>query len=365
MTDNEPQPEGETREWSSLQPEANIWYADELYRHRRRVVTIALPGLVGALATMAAVLPLPDVSGWLRAFLYSGGPQIIALSSFVLCSFGAVMMYLQTGFRAPRRPSEDAAPLATMAESEEFADFGRNVVGRIEALETAMQAASHSGEIDDELVQRVIERIDGQATEQYLEEIRLAVRTEESRGRRTEAIRRLETTVKRLSAERDALTRRGNFNLGVGSFVAVGGMGMLLYFLVAVTSSAQAETNGWEFVKQFLPQLSLVTIVEVFAYFFLRLYSRSLTEIKYFQNEISNFEAKLASVGMAVETRDEGLVGHIVRELARTERNHILKKGETTVTTGQSNADEAAGLTIAKALSRTLRSDRSKDVQPS
>ena len=211
------------------------------------------------------------------------------------------------------------------------------------------------------MVQRVRDRIDGKATEQYLEEIRLAVRAEESQGRRAEASGRLESTIERLSEELDALTRRGNFNLAAGSFVAVGGMGVLGYFVVAMTSGAQPDPNGWEFVRRFLPQLSLVTIVEVFAYFFLRLYSRSLTEIKYFQNEISNFEAKLASLGIALETDDGELVGHIVRELARTERNHILRKGETTVAADQWKTDEAADLTLAKALSSALRSDRSRE----
>ena len=317
-----------TQEWPSPNPEAGNWYDDELRKHRRGVAWIAGSGLVGLLATMAMVLPFPEYS-FLELAFSSGILQIIALSSLAGCSFGAVMMYLQTGFRAPRRPSEDAALQAARAESEEFDNFRREMVGRVESLEAA--SALPFAEIDEELVQRVRERIDEKATEEYLEGLRLAVRAEESQRRRTEARSRLETTIERLRKERDALTRRGNLNLAAGSFVAIGGMGMLAYFLVATTSSTLPDANGWDFVRRFLPQLSLVTIVEVFAYFFLRLYSRSLTEIKYFQNEISNVEAKLASLGTALETGDRELVGDVVRELARTERNHILKKGETAV----------------------------------
>lgn len=359
MEENGRQREGGTRERSSRQPGARTQYEHDMLRHRRRVALIAVPGLVGVLATLAWVFPRPEIGFWFDVF-WSYLP-IVALSSFVLCGFGAVMMYLQTGFRVPRRLSDDADPPTAMTETDEFDQFRRDVVGRIEVLETGERAVWPSGEVDDELVQRVRERIDGKATEQYLEEIRLAVRAEESQGRLGEARGRLETTIERLSEERDALTRRGNFNLGVGSFVAVGGMAMLGYFIVATTSLDQPDANGWEFVKRFLPQLSLVTMVEVFAYFFLRLYSRSLTEIKYFQNEISNVEARLASLGTALETGEADLVGDIVRELARTERNHILKKGEATVTADQRRNDEAAGFALAKVLSSTLRPDRSKD----
>ena len=136
---------------------------------------------------------------------------------------------------------------------------------------------------------------------------------------------------------------------------------LLGYFVIAMTSGVQPDPNGWDFIRRFVPQLSLVTIVEVFAYFFLRLYSHSLTEIKYFQNEISNFEAKLTSLWTAIETDNQEVVGDIVRELARTERNHILKKGETTVAADQRKSDEAAGLAVADALTAMLRTDRNRE----
>ena len=360
METDEQQTVGVPRERPSREEEDRLRYEAALHRHRRRVVSIVVPGLVAVLVALAAEFVVSGLGYESDLFYLSGALQAVALASLVLCGFGAVMMYLQTGFRAPRVPLADSAPRAAGEAAEKFDRFMRDVTGRLESLEAEERAAWPSGVSDDELVERVRERIDGKATEEYLEEIRLAVRAEDSRRRQAEASGRLKRTIDRLRLELGALTRRGNFNLAAGSFVAVGGMVVLGYFVFAMTDEALPNANGWDFVRRFLPQLSLVTIVEVFAYFFLRLYSRSLTEIKYFQNEISNFEAKLASVGTALETGDGELLGDVVRELARTERNHILKKGETAVAADQWKTDEIGGLALVRALGSVLRSDRSK-----
>lgn len=358
MEEDEQQTVREMQERLARHAEAVSLYEADLRRHRFRIVLIAVPGLVSVLALMAVLFPFPVIPLWLELVYLSGALQIVTLLSFVLCGFGAVMMYLQTGFRAPRVPLLEPAPRAAGEAAEKFDRFMRDVTGRLESLEAEGRAAWPSGASDDELVEKVRERIDGKATEEYLDEIRSAVRAEDSRGRQAEASGRLEETIDRLRSELGALTRRGNFNLVAGSFVAVGGMVVLGYFVFAMMGEAQPNANGWDFVRRFLPQLSLVTIVEVFAYFFLRLYSRSLTEIKYFQNEISNFEAKLTSVGTALETGDGELLGDVVRELARTERNHILKKGETAVAADQWKTDEAGGLALVRALGSALKSDR-------
>jgi hypothetical protein len=89
--------------------------------------------------------------------------------------------------------------------------------------------------------------------------------------------------------------------------------------------------NTLDFVESFVPRLSLVIFIELFAYFFLRLYKDTLSEIKYFQNEITNIESKHLAVAMAISNNsDEGLI-HSIDSLLSTERNHILNKGQTTV----------------------------------
>ena len=334
----------------------------ELRRHRRRIATIAVPGLIGVLATIVVTNPPGVLFEWVALGLHYFIPQLIVLSSLAMCGFGLVMWYLDTGFKGPRTSSADPEQRATNIDAKEFEHFKRDVIERIESLEDKEPASEGiSREVNEELVRRVGERIAEEATDQYLEEIRAGVRTEEGRMRQADAVGRLERTISRLDQQGDALTRRGNFNLTVGSIVGAIGMGVLGYFVVEMTDGVRPGAQEWEFVLRFLPQLSLVTIVEVFAYFFLRLYSRSLTELKYFQNEISNFEAKLASLETAFEIDDNDLIRRVVLELAATERNHILRKGETTVAAEQWKADGEARSSFARTVSGALKSDRTKE----
>jgi hypothetical protein len=65
--------------------------------------------------------------------------------------------------------------------------------------------------------------------------------------------------------------------------------------------------------------------------FFLRLYRHNLFETKYFQNEATNAEFRLISLMAATIHSDQKLLERVCLELVKTERNFILKKGETTV----------------------------------
>ena len=76
----------------------------------------------------------------------------------------------------------------------------------------------------------------------------------------------------------------------------------------------------------------------VLSFFFLRLYRRSFDQIKYFRNERINIESKLLSLQLALlmanntnNTNDYESLKEIIKKFVRTERNFVLKKGETTV----------------------------------
>ena len=90
----------------------------------------------------------------------------------------------------------------------------------------------------------------------------------------------------------------------------------------------------------FIPRISLVLLVEVFAYFFLRLYSTNLIGIKFFQNEMTNFESKFLALRAAEHKNDEASIAEVIRQLALTERNIVIQKGQTTVDLERSKAEK-------------------------
>lgn len=66
-------------------------------------------------------------------------------------------------------------------------------------------------------------------------------------------------------------------------------------------------------------------------------------DMKYFQNELTNIESKLISVEYAVATDHSDSLEAALDSLARTERNFLLEKGQSTVELerGKSESDLA------------------------
>ena len=135
-------------------------------------------------------------------------------------------------------------------------------------------------------------------------------------------------TRQRLSAEIDALKRRGNTNLFLGILITGAGVTTLV---LTLTSSPTGVASAWDFFSHYFPRLTLVVLIELFAYFFLRLYKSNLDDVKYFQNELTNIEAKHVALQAVFFAEDKSLLAEVVKNLSNTDRNHILKKGETTV----------------------------------
>ena len=142
--------------------------------------------------------------------------------------------------------------------------------------------------------------------------------------------------------------------MAIGSIVAV--VGAVLLFAFTVVEGAEKEHRDlFEAALYFVPRLSLVLIVEVFAYFFLRLYSLSLSAIKYFQNEITTWESTLLSLCTATQIGRRRIVERLIMEIARTERNHVLRKGETTVGHERWRAERQEDASVGRAVLKMWR----------
>lgn len=136
-----------------------------------------------------------------------------------------------------------------------------------------------------------------------------------------------EKSYDRLKQEILDLSRRGNLNLLLGMLTTLAGLIFLGYILF---SSFNGQSQQ-ELFLHFVPRLSFAVLIEVFAYFFLRLYKQSLTEIKYFQNEITNIESKHIALKIVLNSNDKALKAKLTEELVKIERNFILTKDQTTV----------------------------------
>lgn len=134
-------------------------------------------------------------------------------------------------------------------------------------------------------------------------------------------------TANRLAREIQSLAKRGNINLFLGMLNAVSG----LIVLNIIVFSVPPLPDAISLLAHFIPRLSLVILIEIFAYFFLNLYKQSLSEIKYFQNEMTNIESKYLGLKVASSGEPNDSLKQVTQNFMETERNFILKKGESTV----------------------------------
>ena len=127
-----------------------------------------------------------------------------------------------------------------------------------------------------------------------------------------------DTSSLRLRTELAALTRRGNLNLVIGTLTTVAAVGLLLYMV-----SPNRDLATWTaLLSHYGPRLTTVIFIEVFGFFFLRLYKTSLEEIKYYQNELTNLALNWAAFEAALsgKTSATPLVDHF----ATVDRNRSV-----------------------------------------
>lgn len=167
----------------------------------------------------------------------------------------------------------------------------------------------------------------------------------------------------RVESEIRTLSSRANVNLFIGSVTTVLGISVLAYMLVVggfVYDVDNSMTGNilTDYILYYIPRLSVVLFIEVFSYFFLRLYRANLNDMKYFQNELTNIESKLTALNIAVHGDDNALKATVVESLLATERNFVLKKGETTIDLEVSKMEAQKSAETTRILQAALKESR-------
>lgn len=194
--------------------------------------------------------------------------------------------------------------------------------GGIELLRRAEESISRSAE---ELTEKVLSD-GGDALLQRAENV-LALKLQSIKG--IQVINdTFEESKERLSFEISRLERKGNFNLILGGITTILGIGLLGY---AVFFRQNTASSIEEFAIAFAPRLSVVILLQVFSFFFLKLYRANLSDVKYFQNEITNVEHRQIAINAASEHAKDSQWTDLLLTLVKTERNRVLEKGQTTI----------------------------------
>lgn len=324
---------------------------------------MAVPAIIGLLLALWT-LGIGDDFFFRKSILPKELYLTLALSLLGISGITVVMTYLQTGFRR-----SDAAEFELIRS--ELTNQRIDHQARAEFAEVAMQlraelaelkAAANSepiapenfldGEQRRQLVSDIKSQLTSEAADSLYEDLKLRITAHwNQESKNNEALKRFDESRVRLTKELLALTRRGNLNLALGAVTTIIGLGLLG---VSVFAEVTEPKDAWSFAARFLPRLTLVLMIELFAYFFLSLYKASLAEIKYFQNELTNLEAKQVALSAAISHGESSVVSDILSKIATTERNHIISKDQTTVELEKARIEKDGKSEIAKYLSELL-----------
>lgn len=167
-------------------------------------------------------------------------------------------------------------------------------------------------------------KLEGESSKEYVEKLKATIKNSFSEEFFNE---RFERSEDRLRSEKNSAFIRGNFNLMIGVVISILG-GVIAYAFIQKLPTANTTIELFSYT---LPRLSFFILIIFLAFFFLNLYGKSMDDIKYYQNEITNLEAKYLSLQMAKSINNHKLTASLLEQLIKTERNFVLEKDQSTI----------------------------------
>lgn len=147
--------------------------------------------------------------------------------------------------------------------------------------------------------------------------------------RRRDVITHFRKTETRLKTEIDTLKRRANTNMIIGAIIAFVGVLGLVAFIVAEQDKSPSEISM--LIIHWVTRLSLVTFVEIFAFFFLKMYKTELLSIQYYQDELTSIESRKIALLFSIIHDNKDDISKTIDCLVNIDRNFKLESSQTTV----------------------------------
>lgn len=265
----------------------------------------------------------------------------LELFSLVLIFMGfvsAMYIYLKYGFKVTDDVKSFASVSSEISSSKtgEVFKYNSHIVDRMKKLEKALGDIQISG-INKEDRLKLFNQFKDDIKNENISKLVEELKEQYSITPKIEEIQRACLSVKsRLVEELGELNRRSTLNLWIGISTALAGLLILGVFVLSPEADILKNDKWFMFTQR----ISLVVMIEIFAYFFLKLYKGTLEEIKYYQNELTNIESKLIGLISAISYGNgSDVINTAMLTFSDTERNYILKKGESTVNLEKTKID--------------------------
>jgi hypothetical protein len=124
-------------------------------------------------------------------------------------------------------------------------------------------------------------------------------------------------------------------NLFIGIGIAIVGVAILFSAIFQIDSFVDASKKTFDIAGYLtfalLPKLSVTLFVQIFSYFFLVMYRSNQTDIRYFQNEITNIDITAGAIILYLKNKTAANSKVILTHLSKVERNRVLRKNERSI----------------------------------
>lgn len=158
----------------------------------------------------------------------------------------------------------------------------------------------------------------------------------------------------RLKTEIRILSRRANTNLAIGSSLTIVA-GVTLW--VTVVSDKVNVVEWLALSTHFIPRISLIIFIELFAFFFLKIYRSDLGNIRYYHNELTNIDLQILSLKSALISKDNKILESVINKLSQTERNFLIPKEHTTIELEKVKTDRTENKGLMELIKTLLKKD--------
>jgi hypothetical protein len=205
-------------------------------------------------------------------------------------------------------------------EAEQISDTVRQEVARLKSDLAALKVAKSQGK--EASVN--LENLRATITPEIVAAVEQRLSVEALAKAQTQEIRAIfANAYTRLSAAIEQLNLRGIVNLIIGVITTVFAAAVLAY----MAFKAPATTNPGEILAHYIPRLSTVVFIEVFSFFFLRLYKTTLDDSKFYQLQLLSLTTTDIALQAAMKTGDAAVMAAVISQIARGRADQVPQAG--------------------------------------
>lgn len=136
----------------------------------------------------------------------------------------------------------------------------------------------------------------------------------------------IEAVYQHLKSMAIAQNNKASLNLAFGVLSAIAGIAIVIIYLLPDKNIVELSFST--FAMLFIPKLSIIVIIETLAFFFLKLYKKSLDDSKYFINQLTEIRIRFISFNTALLLDNDELIKESVLTILRSQFEDGKEKEE-------------------------------------